>query len=455
MARTNRSTWTNRSARTRGRRLAAPRAATQSVIVASIVLTATTGLAGFTWVMTGPAAVAAVTATPTAAPKTAVPPPTPPMAGPGVHIGPPRRLSVLQSGTAPAGIVAGQSPAAKSGSSYWLFSLISAVADAILVLLTAALAFIYLLLRRTPAELPVRRFGRGGRSSQPGRDESAAGQPGGAGARQITAGPTAPGGVVPRPGTKLLTGTFDWFVSRDEPADKSTALLEEAPRGQQDPPPPLPDAPVSWARETVYHTRLAEVQQVLLGGDRIRVTLVADDTPDLVTDLVAPHGRPYGHHLAWAPPPYDTPEDGIAFACLGSSDRHRLFLDLGQAPSAVTIGGDPQAATRLTESIAHQLCATSASVSYTVVIIGDALRKPHPPTATWLASLKRLGAALAAHPSQVTAIVFCKLDTAADAQTLTDHVADARCRVVPVVLNGPLEESWSITATPAAEVSTT
>jgi hypothetical protein len=128
MARINRLTWTNRSARIRGRRLAAPSAATRAVIVAGIVLMAATGLAGFTW-----------------------------------------------SGTAVAGTLPSQPRAAEPGLSYWMFSLIGAVADSIFVLLTAALVFIYFLLRRTPADLHVRRSGRSGRSSGPGRDESGAG----------------------------------------------------------------------------------------------------------------------------------------------------------------------------------------------------------------------------------------------------------------------------------------
>ena len=83
-----------------------------------------------------------------------------------------------------------------------------------------------------------------------------------------------------------------------------------------------------------------------------------------------------------------------------------------------------------------------------MVVIGDALPKPHPPAATWLASLDRLRSALTAYPSELTAIVFCELGTVADAQALTDRVASARCRVVPVVLNSPAAGPWSITTVP-------
>jgi hypothetical protein len=132
MARINRLTCTNRSARTRGSRLAAPVAANRAVIGAVIVLMAATGLAGFTWVTSA--------------------------------------------------AIGGLSPAARSGVPYWLLSLIGAVADMILVLLTAALLLAYVLVRRTPAELHVRRSGGGGRPGGPRRGESGAGQPdGGAG----------------------------------------------------------------------------------------------------------------------------------------------------------------------------------------------------------------------------------------------------------------------------------
>jgi hypothetical protein len=119
MARINRLTWTNRSARTRGRRLAAPATANRAVIGAVIVLGTGSGLAGFTWVTTA--------------------------------------------------VIGAQPPASGSGVPYWLFGLIGVMAYIILVLLTGALLFACILLRRTPAELHVRRAGRGGRSSGPKR----------------------------------------------------------------------------------------------------------------------------------------------------------------------------------------------------------------------------------------------------------------------------------------------
>jgi hypothetical protein len=399
--------------------------------------------------------------------------------------------------------------------SYWLFSLIGAVAALLLTLLTIALMLIDLRRRRTP------------------------GDPGITG--RTAAAPAVRDSLVALPGPAPRTGAFNWFGDRDRPAPlpAEALVLAEEPREMRELPQPLGDPEVlavSWegpdasddpaaaelpvwlspdnqpagddelfvpraeakaspagyrrrgrnrsshagrparrampkvpvqdlglpplsgrharegsGAESEYPTMLAEVHQVLLGSDRVRITLAEDGAPESVAALIAANGQRYRHYLAWAPLPYDTPEGGIAFAPLGSGDRGWLFLDLGQAPSAITIGGDRHAVTRLTDSIAHQLCTTSRGIRYAVVIVGDALPKPHPPTASWLASLDRLSSALTAYPSQTTAIVFCELGTAAEAQALSDLVADARCRIVPVVLNGPVEGPWSITTTPAAE----
>jgi hypothetical protein len=154
-------------------------------------------------------------------------------------------------------------------------------------------------------------------------------------------------------------------------------------------------------------------------------------------------------YLAWAPLPYDVPGDGIAYACAGTGDQGCLFLDLGRAPGAISIGGERAAAVRLAESIAHQLCSATPPRRCEVVIVGDALPRPHPPGATWLATLDRLTAAVSP-PSGAVAIVFCELGSESDALALSRSTAAARCRIVPVVLGGPLAAPWSLTAQPAA-----
>jgi hypothetical protein len=193
----------------------------------------------------------------------------------------------------------------------------------------------------------------------------------------------------------------------------------------------------------------AQEYQVILGEDRIQVSLAEGAAADPERDAGRP--RPPSPHLIWTRLPYDTPDSGIAFACLGVGDSGCLFLDLGQAPSAITINGDPAAASRLAESIAHQLCTTSAGSRCTVVIIGDALPRPYPLGITWLASMGRLGPTLAT-PGGATAIVFCELSCDDDATTLSQCASAARSRVIPVVLGSDLAGRWSLTAEPSHEL---
>jgi hypothetical protein len=300
-----------------------------------------------------------------------------------------------------------------SGLPYWLFSLIGAVAALLITLLTIVLALTDLRPRRSRGDR-----GSTGRAAAAPTGDSA-----------VLAAPWE----APRPPANPVDArALAWLAPGDQPADDDDELIVPGAKAE-------------------YPTMLAQVHQVILGGDRVRIALADDVAPELVSELIPPSGQQRRRrYLAWAPHPYDSPAGGIAFASLGSGDRGCLFLDLGQAPSAITIGGDRTAVARLTDSIVHQLCGTSQGAKYTVMVIGDALRKPHPPTATWLASLDRLKSALTAYPSQLTAIVFCELGTAADAQALTDRVAGARCRIVPVVLNGSATGPWSITTTPTA-----
>jgi hypothetical protein len=208
--------------------------------------------------------------------------------------------------------------------------------------------------------------------------------------------------------------------------------------------PPAPDRP---GQEVTPEEPAdpGEVHEVVLGWDRIRIALASGPSPDLA-NRGRPGGQPYPRHLAWAPLPYDTPDGGVAFACLGSGNDGCVFLDLGQAPGVITIGGDSQAVSRLAESIAHQLSSAVDEGGCMVVLVGDAVPRPHPPGATWLADLDRVGSVLS-EASDATVIMFCKLSNADETKVLSDRLSAARCRVIPVLLNGPLEAPWSLTAT--------
>jgi hypothetical protein len=373
--------------------------------------------------------------------------------GPGVRYGP---LPAVTTPRAPVSSSSGHAtPARRPGLSAGLVGLIATAAALLAALFTGGL--MYLARRRKPVAP---------RSRTDDGQSSAA--------------------IVSPPEPTAVDEAFSWLVSQDEPA------ASPAPRSPAD---PLPDwlrmddgpsvpgadsapwpaigrvpaagvngSPARTGLATripadtdsvqtpvqtpagppapAYSTMRAEVHQVLLGGDQVQIALIADPKP-------APDGPP-PRRLVWAPLPYDTPDGGIAFACLGSGDRGCLFLDLGRAPGVITIAGDRQAAARLAESIAHQLCGASQKPGCMVVVIGDALPRPHPPGATWLASLDRVGSALTASNGQTTAIVFCELETEAEAGALMERGSGSRCRVIPVALNGPPEAPWSLTAMPAA-----
>jgi hypothetical protein len=194
----------------------------------------------------------------------------------------------------------------------------------------------------------------------------------------------------------------------------------------------------------------AQRHRVALGDDRIDVVLT--EAP-----VVSHEGRPRSGHtwltatpyLVWTPLPYDAPDDGVAFACIGAGDEGCLFIDLAAAPGAIAIGGDSGAPVRLAESIARQLCMASAGGQLRVVVVGSALPTPCPPGAAWVARVRDLASAATAGPEDGTEIVFCELRSNEDAFALARYVASAQRRVVPVVLANLPDAPWSFTAQPS------
>lgn len=181
--------------------------------------------------------------------------------------------------------------------------------------------------------------------------------------------------------------------------------------------------------------------QVVLGDDRIDVVLAEQEQDG--GRLAAPH------YVRWAPLPYDVPDDGLAFACIGAGDEGCLFVDLAAAPGGVAITGDPDAAVRLAESIVHQLCAgAAADQAISVLLVGSSIPEPHPAGATSVETLSDLATAgLDGRPGS-TDIVFCELRSDEDAFALARHVSSSRHRMVPVVLGQLPGAAWSFTASP-------
>ena len=83
----------------------------------------------------------------------------------------------------------------------------------------------------------------------------------------------------------------------------------------------------------------AQRHRVALGDDRIDVVLT--EAP-----VVSHEGRPRSGHtwltatpyLVWTPLPYDAPDDGVAFACIGAGDEGALAVKLRQVLRALRVG---------------------------------------------------------------------------------------------------------------------
>jgi hypothetical protein len=189
--------------------------------------------------------------------------------------------------------------------------------------------------------------------------------------------------------------------------------------------------------------------EVALGDYRIEVLLAEAPAGNRTGRSEKVHtwiaSAPY---LVWTPLPHDFPADGVAFACVGAGDEGCLFLDLAAAPGAITIGGDQAAATRLAESLAHQLCLGPAVDHIGVVVVGSALLPP-PLGAEWLPSVADL---VRRKPRQDgrAEMVFYRPGSGDDVFPLARYVSSAPFRVVPIVLADLPDAPWSLTASPSA-----
>lgn len=196
--------------------------------------------------------------------------------------------------------------------------------------------------------------------------------------------------------------------------------------------------------------------EVALGDDRIEVMLAEAPAANQASRPRAGNtwlaATPY---LLWTPLPYDVPDDGLAFACIGAGDEGCLFIDLAAAPGAVAIDGDAEAAVRLAESIAHQLCAKDRTdQASSVIMVGSVISEPYPASATWVPALHDLAAASLDSPPDSTDIVFCELRSNEDAFVLARHVRSSRRRIVPIVLGHLPGAAWSFTAQPCPRKET-
>lgn len=251
--------------------------------------------------------------------------------------------------------------------------------------------------------------------------------------RKVTA-PSAPGPRAEGPATAPDGGDLQWpdyLALSNHPARPDSA------------------GPGSVTPTVILEAAAAPAREhdVAFGDDRIHVVLAG-------TRSAGRNGQPgHGHTpapcLAWTPLPYDIPDGGRAFACLGAGEDGYLFVDLAGAPGMVAIGGDGQAAVRLAESIAHQLCtAFAAGGNCRVVVIGNAL--PPPPGAARIAGLRDLEPALRG-PADGLTVVFCPPGSSQDMRMLARYASDAGHPVVPVVLGSLPDAPWSFTVRPVPQ----
>jgi len=201
------------------------------------------------------------------------------------------------------------------------------------------------------------------------------------------------------------------------------------------------------------------VQRHDIGFGEDRIEIVLGGAPAASQDSRPRNGHTWltaTPYLAWTALPYEAPDGGTAFACLGVGDEGCLFIDLAAAPGAVAIGGDRAAATRLAESIVHQLgMSPTSGPSRVVIVVGAAVPEPHPAAALSVASLEDLASVSETGADDAIEIVFSELRSDADAFALARYVASNQRRVVPVVLADLPDAPWAITAHPGLRPSDT
>jgi hypothetical protein len=212
---------------------------------------------------------------------------------------------------------------------------------------------------------------------------------------------------------------------------------------------PAGPGPVADAARDETPSVGAQRHRVVSGDDQIEVVLAQAPAAGQRGGSAWLARSPY---LVWTPLPYDIPEDGVAFACLGTGDEGCLFIDLAAAPGVISIGGDRAAAARLAESIAHQMSMAGDDGHHlAVTVVGDAVPGPLPAGITGVATVSSLGSAgpRPASPGDATGIVFCAPRSDEETFALARYTATAQHRVIPVVLADVTDAPWSFTAHPS------
>ncbi|MFI1975808.1 hypothetical protein [Streptomyces wedmorensis] len=168
---------------------------------------------------------------------------------------------------------------------------------------------------------------------------------------------------------------------------------------------------------------------------------------DDLVDISLSTGHPTQQEtaIAWMPVPYDVPDGGAAFVCLGAAEGSGcLFLDLAQAPGPVVVRGDRAAARRLMESIVLQLSASSVLEHSCATALG-----PLRGLAEGLTGIETLGTMAELVERRAEEVdppfefVFCAPETDAD-RTAVDDLLNGPGQTVLVVLGGLEGAAWTL-----------
>ncbi|MER6998676.1 hypothetical protein [Streptomyces sp. NPDC000410] len=150
---------------------------------------------------------------------------------------------------------------------------------------------------------------------------------------------------------------------------------------------------------------------------------------------------------AWHPVPYETPEGGAAFLCIGVSEGDGcLFLDFAQAPGAIAVKGDLEAGRRLVESLVLQLGTSPVREQAGVVVVGRLAELAEGVDGVdAVGSLDELARRRAEEAGAPFEFVFCEVASAAEVSQIA-ALLKSPGRVVPVVLGKVAGTSWRLEA---------
>lgn len=187
------------------------------------------------------------------------------------------------------------------------------------------------------------------------------------------------------------------------------------------------------ARRTAARRGAVQSLQVEFGDDLVEVGLTVG------------HSSLQETSVAWMPVPYEVPEGGAAFVCIGAAEGSGcLFLDLAQAPGSVSVGGDAEGAQRLLESIVLQLSASPvldqacATAVGRVAGVADGLEQVEK-----VATLRELVTRREEEIDPPFEFVFCTAGSEDDTAALAD-LLDGPGHVVPIVLGDVADADWQL-----------